>query len=341
VSLDRGELLRRALAAVGAGTLGGSASNALASSAQGQGNFPAHPSWRFVFVSHLTTTPLFVPLQYGAQDACALVGCTYSWTGSATGDFAETARAIDAAVSAEADGLAVEIGDAPALSRSVEAALAAGIPVVAFQANVRPVPNVALVGQDAHAAGWKIGTRIGQLVKRGSITLFAGEPEDEPLRLRLRGALAAIRRTSPAVRATVVATTRDPYEASARIQRHLAGSKSLRGAFALEAVASEALGHAVVDQLRGKGLRAGGYGVFPATLDLIAKRELDFTVDEQPYLQGFVPVLQLFLTKLSGGLLAPATTLLPVQLVTTKNLARYQATTRYEGSSSRPRYPIS
>jgi simple sugar transport system substrate-binding protein len=236
----------------------------------------------------------------------------------------------------------VQIADAAALARPVKTALAARIPVIAFQADVGSWADVAFVGQDAHAAGWKIGARIARLVKGGSVLLFAGEPQDQPVHLRLRGALEAIHRASPAVRAQAVTTTRDPYEAAVRIERHVADSKSLRGVFALEAVASEALGHSVVDRrLWEKGVRAGGYGVFPATLDLIAKGQLDFTVDEQPYMQGFVPVVQLFLTKLSGGLLAPATTLLPLEFVTAKNLPRYQAKTRYEGSSSRPRYPIS
>src|SRR5580693_3014861 len=51
--------------------------------------FPAHPRWRFVFVNHVTTNPFFVPCQYGIQDACALLGCDYQWTGSETSDVAQ------------------------------------------------------------------------------------------------------------------------------------------------------------------------------------------------------------------------------------------------------------
>ena len=50
------------------------------------GNYPNHPKWKFVFINHVTTNPFFVPTQYGAADACALVNCTYQWTGSAKSD---------------------------------------------------------------------------------------------------------------------------------------------------------------------------------------------------------------------------------------------------------------
>ena len=79
---------RRAMlhGALGAGTLGSlaalGATPALAAEG-GEGNFPKHKKWKFTFVNHVTTNPFFVPTQYGIADACALLGCTYQWTGLA------------------------------------------------------------------------------------------------------------------------------------------------------------------------------------------------------------------------------------------------------------------
>ena len=73
---DRSHFLRRA----GAGAAGFSLAQLLGPAAalagDGGGDFPAHPRWRFVFVSHDTLNPLFVATQFGAQDASALVRCT-------------------------------------------------------------------------------------------------------------------------------------------------------------------------------------------------------------------------------------------------------------------------
>ncbi|MEV0622253.1 sugar ABC transporter substrate-binding protein, partial [Nonomuraea sp. NPDC050404] len=73
------------------------------------GDFPATPKWKFVLVCHVTTNPFFTPTQYGAQDACALLGTEFQWTGSKDSIVAEMVNACNAAISAKADGLAVAV----------------------------------------------------------------------------------------------------------------------------------------------------------------------------------------------------------------------------------------
>ena len=88
-------------------------------------------------------------------------------------------------------------------------------------------------------------------------------------------------------------------------------------------------------------MRAGGYDLLPETLRAIRDRHLDFTIDQQPYLQGFLPVLQIFLDRYSGGLVSPADTNTGLTFVTRRNVARYLTTrSRYEGSTSRESYPV-
>ena len=318
------------------------AAGAEAASTEIQSAFPAHPDWKFSFISHLTTDPLFVPLQYGIQDACALVDCTYIWTGSARADTGEMVKAVRSAVKSKVDGLAVPIVDAKALKGPLSEALGAGIPIVAYHADVRHGERtVAFVGQNSYAVGLRVGKRIASIVRSGDVVLFVAQRGVPPVEGRLQGTLAGISHSGRPIRAGVVATTNDPYEATDRIERYVTAHKRLRGVFPLELVCSDGVGHAVANHvLRAQGVRAGGYGVLPATLDLIQRGQLDFTLDEQPYLQGFVPALQLFLTKISGGLLQPADTVLPLVFVTKGNLRPYLAKTRFEGSSSKHHYPI-
>jgi len=68
---------------------------------------------------------------------------------------------------------------------------------------------------------------------------------------------------------------------------------------------------------------------------------LDFTIDQQPYLQGFLPVLQLFLYRYSDALVTPSGTNTGLTFVTRANVGRYLTTrSRFEGSSSRQSYPL-
>src|SRR5882724_6040853 len=51
----------------------------------GHGSFPKTPKFKFAFINHVTTNQFFVPTQYGAQDACDLIGASFTWQGSVTG----------------------------------------------------------------------------------------------------------------------------------------------------------------------------------------------------------------------------------------------------------------
>jgi simple sugar transport system substrate-binding protein len=125
--IDRAQLLRRvglgaAALSLPAGALVGGAAAAGETAAA----WPKHPKWKFVFVNHVTTNPFFVPTQYGAQDACALLGCTFQWTGSAKADVAEMVNAFNAGISAKADGIAIAITDNKAFNGPTDRALRRG-----------------------------------------------------------------------------------------------------------------------------------------------------------------------------------------------------------------------
>ena len=89
-------------------------------------------------------------------------------------------------------------------------------------------------------------------------------------------------------------------------------------------------------KLRDKSLKgAGGFDLNPGTLTAVKAGNLDYTIDQQPYLQGFLPVLYLYLYKLSGGLIAPPETNTGLLFVTKENVDPYlQTKTRFEGSST-------
>ena len=87
--------------------------------------------------------------------------------------------------------------------------------------------------------------------------------------------------------------------------------------------------------LPGKGVKSGGFDLTEQTQNLVKAGDLEFTIDQQPYLQGFLPVLYLYLFNLSGGLVNPPVTNTGLTFVTKANVGPYQTTTsRYEGSST-------
>ena len=108
-----------------------------------------------------------------------------------------------------------------------------------------------------------------------------------------------------------------------KIEETYRANRTLRGLFAVDAGSTAGVAEVMrKHRLHARGVRAGGYDLLPATLRAIHDRDLDFTIDQQPYLQGFLPVLQLFLYRYSGRLVAPADTNTGLNFVTRPNVAR-------------------
>src|SRR5205085_6190568 len=163
----------------------GSSSNS--NSSPPQRNFPSHPQWNFVFVNHVTTNPFFTPTQYGISDACAALGCKSQWAGSQTSNVTEMVNALNNAVAAKADGIAVALIDPTAFNGPVTAALAAGIPVLSYNADVPTNARLAYIGQDLFASGVQVGKRIASLVPSGDIVGFIATPGSLNIQPRIDG----------------------------------------------------------------------------------------------------------------------------------------------------------
>jgi simple sugar transport system substrate-binding protein len=316
-------------------------SNAGSSAKGGVGPFPATPKWKFVFVNHVTTNPFFTPTQYGAQDACALLNCSFQWTGSKDSIVPEMVNSMNSAISAKADGIAVAVVDKTAFRGPVDKALAAGIPVVSYNADGAsndPGSNrLAYIGQDLFTSGQQLGQRIASLMTGGDAVGFIATPGSLNIQPRIDGASEAIKASGKPINFTSVASGAELPKELSTIDAYVQGHKNLKGIFAVDAGSTESIGKVVAKYgLKSKGVVAGGFDLNPNTLTAIKAGNLDFTIDQQPYLQGFLPVLQLWLYKLSGGLAAPSDTNTGLLFVTKDNVGPYLATqTRFEGSSTR------
>ncbi len=304
----------------------------------GAGNFPETPEYNFVFVNHVTTNPFFTPTQYGIEDAQALVGTRSQWTGSETSNVREMVDAMNTAISGNADGIAVSIVDPQAFNDPIQRALDQGIPVVAYNANGEgrgTNPALAYIGQDLFLSGVEMGKRIVDLVGEGRVALFIATPGQLNIQPRIDGAIQAIEDSGANIEYEEIATGAELPEELNRIDSYYQGHKDIDGMFAVDAGSTQGVAQVMEKyNLKEQGVSAGGYDLLPKTLQLIKDGHMDFTIDQQPYLQGFYPVIQLFLYKISGGLTGPAETNTGLLFVTQDEVDQYlQTESRYEGDS--------
>src|ERR1700756_4048475 len=286
--ISRREALRRAAGAgalISLTSLAGFRASTVEAAEESLGKFPKHPQWKFVFVNHVTTNPFFVPTRYGAEDACALLGCSYQWTGSEKSIATDMVNALNTGVSAKADGIAVCLVDLTAFNDPVEKALAAGIPVVSYNADAKDNKRLCYIGQDLFLSGKGLGQRIVELVGEGEVVGFIATPGQLNIQPRMDGAREAIKESGKKITLNEVATGPTLNEELSRIQAYYSGHPDIKGMFAVDAGSTEGVGKTMAaNKLREKGIHAGGFDLLPTTLDAISKGDLDFTIDQQAYL---------------------------------------------------------
>jgi len=340
VAAVEARLPRRALLR---GVTAGSAAAMLSLAAQRAGAadaapFPEHPRWKFVFVNHVTTNAFFVPCQYGIQDACALLGCEYQWTGSETSDVAQMVNAMNAAIAGKADAIAVCIVDPHGFDRPVARALEAGIPVFSYNADAPHNSGngrLAYIGQDLFLSGQLMGERIVKLVGEGEVAIFIATPGQLNLQPRVDGAMDAIKKSGAKIEATMIATDPTVNNALSKIRAYYLGHQDVKGMFGVGGGDTMNTGLIMRQyELPKKGVHGGGYDLLPRSLEAVHDGFLDFVIDQQPYLQGFYTVMEMFAFKVSGGLVGPADINTGLKFVTKDSIDQYLSTkTRYEGSA--------
>ncbi len=308
------------------------------------GNFPSTPKWQFWFVNHVTTNPFFTPTQYGLQDAAALLGLpTPKWGGSETSTVSQMTNYMSTAISAKADGIAVAVIDANAFTSPIANALQQGIPVLSYNADgtfVNGQPKIgsnrlAYVGQALYISGQQMGNEIAKLIPGGGdIVIFIATPGTGNIQPRYDGAASVLKPKGFTI--AEVATGAETAQEQPAEKAYLLGHKSLKGAFAVDAGSTELLGTSL--QSAGLKIPSGGFDTLGNTLSNIQSGLMDFTIYQDPYLQGFLPVLYMYLYNLSGGTLTPPDTDTGLTIITKDNAAQYAKASRFQGSTTAQKY---
>jgi simple sugar transport system substrate-binding protein len=245
---------------------------------------------------------------------------------------------MNTAITGSADGIAVSIVDPTAFNSPIEKALSQGIPVVAYNANGKGPgtnPAQAYIGQDLFLSGVEMGKRIAELVGEGPVALFIATPGQLNIQPRIDGAKQGIEQSGANIQVSEVATGAQVNDELNRIDAYYQGHKDLKGMFAVDAGSTQGVAQVMQKYgLHDKGVKGGGYDLLPKTLQLLKAGHIDFTIDQQPYLQGFYPVMQLYIYQISGGLMVPSETNTGLKFVTKDTVGQYlETSSRYEGDS--------
>ncbi|MBX3751313.1 MAG: substrate-binding domain-containing protein [Opitutaceae bacterium] len=250
---------------------------------------------RLVFITCAVGEDFFKPVQKGMRDAAALLDADCTFIGTEDVDLEAQVGMVRQAIADRVDGIALNIIHPTAFNAAMTEAGAAGIPVVAFNvdATYGRGPHLSAVHQDLYKAGRAVGERAAAALPDGVKVLMTVHSEGiSALEDRLRGLQDVLREMRHA-RWTLAVTGIHPEGAADVIARALAADPEITAVLATGQADTQGAGWAAERAAAGRRPYAAGFDLSSEILRMVKCGAIAFTVDQQPYLQGFYPVLQL------------------------------------------------
>jgi simple sugar transport system substrate-binding protein len=257
---------------------------------------PAPKPLRFAFITCVVEAKFFEPVKKGMHDAAALMNAHCDFIGTLDVNVKAQAQMVRQAVKDGYDGIALNIIDAEAFDEVVEEAMEQGVPVVAFNVDDYATPNARLstVNQNYYEAGKKLATNLLPSIPADSHILMTLHDEGvSALDDRLRGEQEVLKQKD--IRWTVLVTGNDSKAGAKKIEQALRQHRDIRIILGTGQADTEAAGLAIEKYHNDQGYWSAGFDLSPDTLRLIQAGIIRCTIDQQPYMQGFYPVMQLAL----------------------------------------------
>jgi simple sugar transport system substrate-binding protein len=246
----------------------------------------------FHMVTHSDEGPFWSVVKRGMEAACEDLGVTCSWLGS-NNDPGVQVQLIEQAVSEGSDGIASALASPDQLIPPLQAAVAAGIPVITLNSgsnDYQEIGAITHVGQTEFIAGQGAGERFNDL---GATKILCGRQEESNVALEERCEGLADTFEGEVI-SEFVGLDADQTEQQNAIAAALQADPAIDGFMGTGPVIAMSGLNASKDA--GRELAGvAGFDITPEIIDAIDAGEIAFTVDQQQYLQGYLPILLLYL----------------------------------------------
>lgn len=239
----------------------------------------------------------------GAETAAKQMGVNLQFLSHETYDMVWMSQTLAQAVGKKPDGIATTLPDATALGGSIKLAVSAGIPVIAFNGGEKDYAKLgalAFVGQDNYQSGLEAGKQLKAAggTKGVCVNTQVGNVD---LDNRCKGFADGF--GGPV---EVLGTNEDVVEMRDAVTAYLNKHPDVDALLGLWAGRIDSIVDGVKAADRIGKLKIGTYDLSDSALKYIENGTVLFGIDQQQFLQGYLPVV-LLANKIRYGLL-PATT---------------------------------
>ena len=261
----------------------------------GGGNAPGSSGFTIAFITHETPGDTFWDkVKNGAQQAAKDTGVTLKYSNDP--DATKQAQLIQSAVDSKVNGIATTLVTPDALAGAVKAATDAKIPLVGFNSGIDQYKQLGALmyfGSDETLAGNTAGEKITASGGKKPLCVIQAQGS-----VALEARCAGVKSKAPATENIQVNGADDAAVVSA-LQAKLSADKSIDYVVTLGApIAVDAI----------KALEQANSSAKVVTFDLNAEvaqniqdKKVEFSIDQQPYVQGYMAVTSLYLNLKNGN----------------------------------------
>ena len=251
--------------------------------------------YTFAMVTHETPGDTFWDkIKAGAQQAAKDTGSTLKYSNDP--DPAKQATLIQNAVDSKVDGIATTLATPNALKGAVQSAIAAKIPTVAFNSGIDQYKDTGALmyfGSDENLAGATAGERIGADGAKHPLCVIQAAGS-VALEARCAGVKSKVSGTE-----NIQVNGADDSSVVSALQAKLSADPSIDYIVTLGApIALDAL--KAMDQASSKA-KLVTFDLNAEAAQAIKDGKIQFSIDQQPYVQGYLAVNSLYLNKKNGN----------------------------------------
>ncbi|XDO63794.1 sugar ABC transporter substrate-binding protein [Streptomyces sp. RLB1-33] len=254
------------------------------------------PRMTIAMVTHAPSGDTFWDtIRKGAEAAAAKDNVKLIYSNDETA--ADQANLVQNAIDQKVDGIAVTLAKPDAMKAVVAKAEAAGIPVVGFNAGLSEWKKQGLLsffGQDESVSGQALGTKLNGTGAKHALCVVQAQGD-----VNLEQRCAGVKKTFSGKTDNLYVNGTDMPSVKSTITAKLTQDKSIDEVVTLGA--PFALTAAQATSEAGSKAKVATFDLNKDLISAIEKGSIQFAVDQQPYLQGYLAVDSLWLYKTNGN----------------------------------------
>jgi simple sugar transport system substrate-binding protein len=207
------------------------------------------------------------------------------------------AQLVQAAIDQKVDGIVVTLAKPEAMQRVVSKALGEGIPVVSFNAGEEKSAiygALAHIGQDERVGGQVVGRKLNELGAKNVVCV-----NHEQGHVGLENRCGGVKETFAGAIENLYVNGEDTAQSKSSVTAKLQSNPNIDTVLTLGAPMALNILSAVGDA--GSKAKVATFDMNEQALQAVREGKLQFAVDQQPFLQGYLGVDQIWLYKKNGN----------------------------------------